>query len=370
LPRDPDYEPGELFSGQSIAGVLPAASFVVIESREGFSSSQLAELEANNTVVYADPNYSYQLSRTPNDQYFYNQWGMKTGTPRINATSAWDHVTSSDIVVAVVDTGVKYDHPDLDANIWVNKVEQQGDPMLDDDRNGYLNDIHGIDLVLKTGNPMDKSGHGTHCAGVIGAEGDNDKVGVAGVCWMVRIMAIRVFEYSKSKAPAATLAEAIYYAANNGAQVVNCSWGGYKPNDAIKAAIDAAGNGRANAGGDNDLDPFFPASYPMRNIISVLAIDESGALPKLSNYGYHSVDLGAPGISVYSTLANVPYGYASGTSMATPHVSGAAALIWNYPQPGKSYADVKKELLDGAMKLSTLYQRCVTGGTLDLTFVQ
>jgi subtilisin family serine protease len=280
LPRDPDYQPRDTFDGLDglvIVDPFPEDNFVVVQSTDGFSSGELAAVEDSNNSVYIEPNFTYHLTRTPNDPKYKDQWGMKIGTPSTNAPIAWDKVTNSNVIVAVVDTGVKYNHLDLATNMWINIEEQQGQTGHDDNnpQNGYVDDIHGIDLVNNSGDPMDISGHGTHCAGTIGAVGHN-KYSITGVCWKVQIMAIRAFRDANSTATAATLAEAIRYAVNNGAQVINCSWGGGKKHEAIESAINFAhSQGRlvVCAAGNNHRDTdnagFYPASYPMPNIISV-----------------------------------------------------------------------------------------------------
>lgn len=338
------------------------------------------------------------------DPLFNKQWGMN----QMGVQTAWNFTKGTpEVVVAVIDTGVDYTHEDLVDNMWRNPREIPNNN-VDDDRNGYVDDIVGWDMVANDNKPYDlyadmfemlfsggNPGHGTHCAGNVAARGDNGK-GIAGVAPNVKIMALR-FISEKGQGTTADAIKAIKYAVDNGAKVTSNSWGseGDDPNDpdtgALKDAIAyaeskgvlfiaAAGNGHQGVGYDNDTDakPGYPASYSNDIIISVAAIDESGALGSFSNWGARTVDLGAPGVKVFSTVAqeqkysdtviDIPGLLTAtwdGTSMATPHVAGAAALYISY-YPNKSWREVKNALLMSVKKTNVLMGKTVSGGQLDV----
>ncbi|RME91419.1 MAG: tandem-95 repeat protein [Verrucomicrobia bacterium] len=302
-------------------------------------ATALARLREQPDVAYAEPNYLVRLCvqpsppRQPNDFALPRQWALDntgqlngTADADIHALAAWNLTTGSrDVRIAIIDSGVDYFHPDLEANIWVNPGEIPGNG-LDDDRNGYIDDVHGFDFVSHDGDPMDDQGHGTHVAGIVGAVTDND-LGVAGICWQASIMALKAFD-ENGEAPVSDVVEAIEYAVANGARLINASWGtpdlSLALQDAIRAAteagvlmISAAGNGRTD-------EPFYPSALP--EVVSVAATDPKDARARFSNYG-DQVDLAAPGYLIYSTLPNARYDFLSGTSMAAPHVTGVAALV-------------------------------------------
>ncbi len=322
----------------------------------------------NSNVEFAEPNYIVHIDAVPNDPDFSLLWGLHNENDAdIDAPEAWDITTgSSDIVVAVIDTGVDYNHQDLAANMWVNSNETLNGE--DDDGNGYVDDIRGWDFFSNDNNPYDESGHGTHCSGTIAAVGNNGK-GVVGVSWNAKIMPLRFLGPEGGYTSDAVFA--INYAIYNGADIMSNSWGGggysVALEDAISAAnesgilfVAAAGNSRKNT----DRRPHYPSSYDVPNIISVAATDHNDALAGFSNYGPNSVDLGAPGVDILSTY---PGGYAwgDGTSMAAPHVSGAAALIMAQ-NPTISVADLKAKILDSVDPIDALAGKTVTGGRLNV----
>jgi subtilisin family serine protease len=339
----------------------------------------------NNTpgVLYAEPDYKLKAMSAPqivpNDPRFSELWGLNNtgqsgGAPDadIDAPEAWDIATgTNEIIVAVIDTGVDYTHPDLASNMWVNTAELNGITGVDDDGNGYIDDIYGYDFCNNDGDPMDDHYHGTHCAGTIGAIGNNGQ-GVAGVCWNVKIMALKFLDASGSGYTDDAI-ECVQYAVLMGAKLSSNSWGGGSYSQALKDAIDAAGNANqlfiAAAGNDygnnNDINPAYPASYTSENIIAVMATDKYDSMSGFSNYGPTSVDIGAPGTDILSCQPGSNYQYLSGTSMATPHVSGAAALIWSV-YPSMSYQEVKNILLQTVDEIPSLSGKCVSEGRLNL----
>lgn len=313
-------------------------------------------------VEYAQLNNVYVLANTPNDPDYPSLWGMNQANDvDIDAPEAWDITTgSSSVVVGVIDSGVDYNHPDLNANMWTNPGEIAGNG-IDDDANGYVDDIYGWDFINNDNNPAPAGGacggHGTHVAGTIGAVGNNG-IGVVGVNWSVDIAALKVFQNFFGilcTTSDAALIGAIEYSGDMGFPITNNSWGGGGSSAAMENAIDAAGNlfvaaagngGADGVGDNNDTTPNFPSNYPLDNILAVAASQSDGTRAGFSNFGATTVDLAAPGAAILSTLPGNSYGSYSGTSMATPHVAGAAALLLS-ADPTLSTADLKQLLMDG-----------------------
>ena len=322
-------------------------------------------------VLYAEPNYRLQAAGVPNDPSFSDLWGLDNfgqagGTPDadIDAPEAWNITTgSSNVVVAVIDTGVDYNHPDLAANIWANAGDCDADN-VDDDGNGWVDDCHGIDTYNWDSDPLDDHGHGTHVSGTIGAVGDNG-VGVAGVNWNVKLMACKFLSaggYGWTDGAISCL-DYIAMMKDGGVNIVatNNSWGGGGFSQALLDAIDvqremgilfiaAAGN---SYGTDRDAVPFYPATYYAPNILSVAATDRFDGLAYFSDLGRHTVHLGAPGHEILSTTPDNTYSWYSGTSMATPHVTGVAALL-KAQDPNRDWRAIKNLILAGGDTISSL----------------
>ena len=363
-------------------------------------------------VEYAEPNYIIRASSIPNDTYFGNQWALNnTGTyaagtsdADIDAPEAWDITTgNSSIVIAVLDTGIDYDHSDLVGNIWTNSGETDCLNGLDDDGNGYADDCKGWDFStcvesdedglcitpkLEDNDPMDEYGHGTHVAGIIGAVGNNG-AGVSGVMWRVKLMPLKVLD-STGWGSNGELIAGIQYAVDNGAKVMNVSLGGYDFSTFVYEAIEtansagvlfvaSAGNGGIDGIGDNnDLTPHYPSGYNLPNIISVAATDQNDIRVSFSNYGLTSVHVAAPGVYVISTVPNwwseyQGYGvleFELGTSMAAPHVSGLAGLLYSYYDgnhntPLFNSSQVRATILKCVDKKETLDGWIQTGGRIN-----
>jgi subtilisin family serine protease len=326
-------------------------------------------------ILRVEPNYRVYAMGISNDTYFSYQWGLhNTGQTRgtndgdIDAPEAWNITTgSSNVVVAVIDSGVNYVHPDLRNQIWTNIREIPGNG-IDDDGNGYVDDYYGYDFSQKDSDPNDENGHGTHCAGIIAAEGNNS-IGVSGVNWRCRIMPCRFLDASGSGTVADAI-EAINYAVENGANVLSNSWGGGGYSEALKAAIENAKEhnvlfvaAAGNSATDNDASPTYPSSYLVSNVVSVAATDHLDQLAYFSCYGKQSVHVSAPGVNILSTLPG-GYGWCSGTSMATPFVSGTAALLLS-AYPGISVAELKNRLIWSGDILPELEGKTLTGRRLN-----
>ena len=362
----------------------PGAGRTAVVRSASLSTAELvAELAADPRVVRAEPDYLLRLEATPDDPDLPALWGM----PRIRAPRAWDLTTGSpSVVLAIVDTGVDYTHPDLAANMWRNPGEIAGNG-LDDDENGYVDDVHGIaeaSDAADPSDPMDVQGHGTHTAGTMAAVGDNG-TGVTGVAWRASIMALRFFSADGAGATSDAIYCIDYVVAmkQRGVNVVaiNASWGNGEVSAFLRWAIEtagdagivviaAAGNGGGDKiGDDNDAVPYYPASYESPNVIAVGASDSADQLTEFSDYGATSVDLVAPGAGIRSTVPTSvdPGGYAfkNGTSMAAPHVTGTIALCAAL-HPGESVAERIARVLASADPVASLAGKCVTGGRLDV----
>ena len=367
---------------------LPLRGVQLVKAEPGQSvPAAEAALERSADVVYAEPNFIRRVQAVPNDPFFSNLYGLQntgqavagaSGTPDadIDAPEAWELTTGSPQVVgAVVDSGVDVGHPDLSSSIWTNPEEIGGgreSNRIDDDANGLVDDWRGWDWVADDNLPADENDHGTHVSGTIAASGNN-ATGVTGVSWNSRVMPLRVLDAGGS-GTVADLVSAYRYAGAKGAQIVNASLGGSGFSraelDAIDAApntlfVVAAGNGGADGVGDNvDTTPEYPCAYGAANIVCVAASDQNDGLAGFSNFGSTSVDLAAPGVRTLSTVPGGGYSFLSGTSMATPHTAGVAALIWSH-EPGASVAGVKSALLGGTDSKSAFAGKTATGGRLN-----
>ena len=347
----------------------------------------VAEYRGLPEVEYAEPNYEISLDHAgggfkhlhPNDPQFIQQWalandgqdGGKEGAD-ISAMRAWATTTGDDdIVVAVLDSGVDYTHSDLINNIWIRPVSIE---RYEDRQIGSIEDLHGYNAIENSGDPMDENGHGTHCAGIIGAEGGNG-IGISGVNWHVKIMPLK-FMNKNGFGTTKDAIEAINYVINRkragvNVRVISASWGSTMRSraleDVIKKAYEAdilfvAASGNATA--DTDRNPHFPASYKLGNVISVAALNRNDELASFSNYGAKSVHIAAPGANILSTWLGDEYESRSGTSMATPVVSGVAALVLA-KRPRISVDDLRSLLLNSFDKVPSLNGKTSTGGRIN-----
>jgi subtilisin family serine protease len=370
----PGTSPSQRADMRSQAGVQREAMLAVeglelVTPKAGVSvGDAVSGLEGMTGVLYAEPDAVRTATAVPNDPRYPEQWAL----PVIDAPAAWDLTTGSpQVTVAVVDTGVDSSDADLAPNIWTKPGESGGGREtngIDDDRDGFVDDVHGWDFVSDDARPQDGNGHGTDVAGTIGARG-NDGVGVAGVSWSAGLMPLRVLNNAGTGFVSDTLS-AYTLAARDGARVVNASLGGSRFSRAEFDAIAAAPNtlfvvAAGNAGRNNDAIGQYPCDYNLANLICVAATDENDNLANFSNYGATNVDVAAPGVDILSTLPGNQYGLDSGTSMATPHLSGAAALILAR-NPGVGVAALRAALLSSVAPLPALAGKVATGGRLDL----
>jgi len=347
----------------------------------GASTADVVSWAAANSVS-VEPDRIITRSALPNDPSFSRLWGLhNTGQVRgvsdadIDAPEAWDLTTGSrSVVVGVIDTGIDYNHPDLAANMWRNPREVAGD-RLDNDGNGFVDDVYGWDFANNDADPFDDEGHGTHVAGTIGAVG-NDGVGVAGVNWQVSLMALKFLGADGSGTTSAAVA-ALNYATmmrrSHGVNVVatNNSWGGGGASTALTNAIVSGGSAgilciaaAGNESTNNDTTPSYPANVASDAVISVAAIDSYNLLAVYSNYGATTVDVAAPGSSIYSTTPNNTYSSFSGTSMAAPHVAGLAALL-AAANPQAGLQQIRTAILSTAAPVSRLAGKVATGGVIN-----
>ena len=406
-PPEPSYHPSRVLvrfkagtqraakdNAHAAAGVLRTLKeyhvvegLELVEVQDGGVLAATAAYRADPSVLYADPDYIVHVIDVPGDPDFGQLWGMHNtgqvvngdpGTPGadIRAVYAWDQwIGDPDFRIAVIDTGVNYDHPDLAANIWTNEMELNGEPGVDDDNNGYIDDLHGYDFYNGDADPMDDHYHGSHVSGSIGAVANNDE-GVVGVNWECRIVALKAFNNKGAGALSACI-DAVQYIVDNDIRVSNSSWGwmahdGYfcQPlYDAIQASqaighVFVAAAGNFFFGLSNDEVPHYPAAYDLLNVIAVSATGNNDELASFSNYGATTVDLGAPGVNIYSTALEAEYRFLNGTSMASPHVTGVIALLMSQ-HPGWTWQQVRDWALLTTRPIDSLKGMTVTGGLVN-----
>jgi subtilisin family serine protease len=378
---------------------------VLIADEDHMDAERVAEqYRALPGVVYAEPNFSISLSpgededdaaeeaddpgeddppvvkvAGPNDPLFNEQWSLQNTGQRggrsgadICATRAWAKTTGSNkIVVAVIDTGVDYRHSDLAGNIWTRPA---GLAPYADRELGTFDDLHGFDAADMDGDPMDDNGHGTHCAGIVGAEGDN-KEGVSGVNWHVQIMPLKFLDASGRGSLRAAIECINYCIARKkegvNVRIISASWGSNFGSRALRDAIRRAGEEGilfvAAAGNDstnNDRLPHYPSNYDLPNVLAVAALNRQDGLARFSNFGARSVHIAAPGAEILSTWPNNQYEEHSGTSMATPEVSGVAALVLA-ANPNMTVEELRARLLESVDKIPALEGRVSSGGRLN-----
>ena len=335
-----------------------------------------------HTIVSIEPDRALSTLAIPNDASFGTLWGLNNSgqspgvsNSDINAPEAWETTTGSrSVVVAVIDSGVDYTHPDLAANVWKNPREVAGDG-IDNDANGFVDDVRGWDFANGDADPMDDDGHGTHVSGTIGAVGNN-AIGVTGVNWQVSIMGLKFLDaegngYTSNAVAAVTYATRMRRDFGVNVVAINASWGGETRSSALADAIAAAGRAgilfvtaAGNESSNNDRTPSYPANLSDDSVIAVAATNRSNRLAAFSNYGSTTVDLAAPGVGILSTVPGGGYASFSGTSMATPYVTGTVALM-AAANPRATAADIRSALLSTVKPVAALSGKVATGGLLD-----
>lgn len=382
-------------AGESdLKGLHRRHKFRLLRAHPAFGNLQVLEIPSGTSVpdairacrqealvAFAEPDYTvmaHQLSDDPavnnGAQWHLNNLGTAGGGNEagIRAAEAWDLLhDAEEVIVALVDSGIRYTHEDLAANMWRNPGEIPGNGK-DDDRNGWVDDVFGINAVGGNGDPMDTIGHGTHTAGIVGAVGNNG-TGGSGVAWKVRLMACKFLD-SAGEGSTSDAIRCMDYARTKGAKIINCSWGGTAASSALSSAIErlrqagivvVASSG--NDGADNDTSPQYPANDSHDNVIAVAATTASDRLASFSNFGSTRVDLGAPGLAIYSTWASSDSSYStqSGTSMSAPMVSGALALL-RARFPSETPAQLIDRLLSTTDPIPALTGKTLSGGRLNL----
>lgn len=328
-------------------------------------------LNKEEQVAYAEPNYAFTNQKSPTTEPDFNkQWGFSNPNYSINILDVWPRIVGKEpVVVAVLDMGINYNHPDLKNIVWKNTSEIPNNG-IDDDNNGYVDDYQGWNFAENTNEIIDKDGHGSHISGIIA--GEVNDIGITGVSPNIKIMALRVADDDGNYYISDVIA-GIDYALNKGVKIFNFSFGNNSYLQSIRDKmaesnalfICAAGNGGTDQIGDNnDTLPFYPASYDLDNIISVASINSNGSLSLFSNYGQNSVDIAAPGNNIYSSSLGTGYMIMSGTSMATPFVTGVAAILHS-ENKNIDILTIKEKILEGAKKLVPLQTKMVSGGILD-----
>ncbi|MDC9514776.1 S8 family serine peptidase [Pseudoalteromonas sp. CST5] len=349
----------------------------------GMSTKEaIARLKSHQAIEYVEPDYQVSIAQTPDDPRFDELWGLNndgqtggTADADIDAVEAWDISTGSrDVVVGVIDTGIDYSHSDLASNMWVNSSEVPGDG-IDNDGNGFVDDVHGINAITNSGDPMDDEGHGTHVSGTIGASGNN-ATGVVGVNHEVSLVGCKFLDAAGNGSTSDAIKCIDYMVGLKNAgvnlRVLNNSWGGGGYSQALADAIAsseaadlmfvaAAGNDTI----DNDVNPHYPSNYENASVLSVASTDQTDNISWFSHYGLTSVDMGAPGSAILSTTPGESYASYSGTSMATPHVAGAAALVLSI-NPELNTQELKELLMSSGDANAALQGVTVAGTRLNV----
>ena len=343
---------------------------VTVRARKGVAAKALLRrLRGDSRVRFAERDFLVTGSGVPNDPLFANQYALDQTSGRdVAAPETWDR-SSACSKVAVLDSGVDKDHPDLRPNLWVNKNEKSGNGK-DDDDNGYVDDYYGADVLDHKGSGLDANGHGTHVAGIIGAKGNNG-VGVSGICWTASVMSVRFLD-ERGRGGSADAVDAIDYAVRMGAKVVNCSFGSSSKSSALQSAVIRAKEAgvllvvaAGNDSDDIDKTPSYPAAFTDGNILTVAASTALDTLAGFSNFGAKSVDVAAPGDNIESTLDGGGYGEKDGTSMAAPLVAGAAALL-RKADSSATYGELRTALRQHGDVVSGLSGKVLYGQRLDV----
>lgn len=367
-------EPYNLTSMETFP-LIPNLAFVEMGTSDDTARLQ-SELAANPDVEYVEPNYIVNVFQVfPNDPRFASQTALhnvgqngRVVDADVDAVEGWTIEQGADVVIAVIDSGVDFNHPELKNNILSNAGEIANNS-IDDDGNGFIDDVRGWDFANNDNDPNDDNNHGTHVAGIIAAEANNS-TGIAGVNWRAKIMPLK-FIRADGGGTTLNAIRAIQYAITMKVRLSNSSWGGTAFSLALRDAIANANNdghlfvaSAGNSAADNDVTPTYPASFGLPNIISVAATDNQNELALFSNYGASSVHVAAPGVAVISTVSNGGFAFLSGTSMAAPFVTGVAGLIWS-KTPDFSLTQVRTAIFNSVDRFPALSGRIATGGRIN-----
>ena len=344
---------------------------VVVRPRAGrVTKVLLRRLKVHPDVAYAEPDFTQfaSVDKTPDDPFYARDWAVVDGPDDhdIDAPTAWGTRTGC-AKVGILDTGIDTDHPDLKQNLL--KSGDKPNNGKDDDKNGYVDDTYGYNAIAGKGSGEDDDGHGSHVAGIIAGHGNNG-VGVAGVCWSAQLVPVK-FMNSTGKGSTSDAIEGIEYAVKKGLKIVNCSFGSSAKSSALKDAVDHAKDkgvllvvAAGNDGENIDKTPTYPASYGESNILAVAATTSTDELASFSNFGSTSVDVAAPGDTIYSTYLGGGYRYLSGTSMASPYVAGVAALL-RKQEPDATYGNLRYAIRHKVDKPPALSGKVVYDGRLN-----
>jgi thermitase len=350
-------------------GAVRGGRLSVVRPRGGLVLRLLRKrLERAKGVAYAEPDYYQFAANTPTDPFYPRDWAL-VDSPQahdIDATAAWDRRTSC-AKVAVLDTGIDTNHPDLAPNVY--KSSDKPNNNKDDDKNGYVDDTYGLNVIAGKGSGEDDNGHGTHVSGIVGARANNG-IGIAGVCWSTKLVAVK-FMNSRGKGSTSNAIAGIEYAVKKGIKIINCSFGSSAKSSSLKDAVDYAKSKGAllvvaagNDSEDIDTSPVYPASYSDSNILTVAATTDQDALASFSNFGASEVDLAAPGDDIYSTYLGGGYKFLSGTSMASPYVAGVAALLRKQDSDA-SYSALRNAIRRNVDPVPGLSGKVADGGRLN-----
>lgn len=359
--------------------------FAHLDTKHDLSASAIQKIAQNPAVEYIEPNYIIKLRQIelPQDSEFSRQWGLyNDGSEQeeayssvegedLNILKAWEITKGSKtepIKIAVIDTGIDYRHSDLKDQMDVNTEELNGKTGVDDDGNGFIDDIYGYDFANNDGDPMDGGGHGTHCAGVIGAS--HNEIGIAGVMANVKLVALK-FLTDEGEGEEINAVRAIDYAIKRKVKVLSNSWGGTDRVQALEDAIVAANKAglsfvaaAGNDSADNDSTDSFPSNFNVENMVAVGSFNAAGVKSGFSNFGLKSVHVMAPGSEILSTFKDENYEVLSGTSMATPHVAGVIGLLLTQ-WPDLTPAQIRSHLISTSHKTDALSKSSVSGGRVD-----
>jgi thermitase len=352
-------------------GAIRGGRLAVVRPRSGIATKTLRKhLARHPDVAYAEPDYFQFASapKTPDDPYYSFDYALVDSPDDhdIDAPAAWGTRTSC-AKVAVLDTGIDTDHPDLAANVY--KSDDKPGNGKDDDRNGYVDDAYGYNAIAGKGSGQDDNGHGTHVAGIVASRGNN-RNGNAGICWSAKLVAVK-FMNSRGKGSTSDAIEGIEYAVKKGLKIINCSFGSSSKSSALHDAVDYAQSHNAllvvaagNDGKNIDKSPVYPASYTDSNILTVAASTSADTLASFSNFGSQSVDVAAPGDDIFSTYMGGGYKTLSGTSMAAPYAAGLAAMLRKHESEA-SYGDLRYAIRHKVDKPPALNNRVAYDGRLN-----